>query len=198
MTTATAFEPTTSVDEVGELLAHALADDLDSAFEQVVRTYQDRIVSMVARALGDVQRAEEVAQDVFVRAYRALQTYDRPRIRALRLRAWLYAIAINLVRNAVRGKRLRVVGLEHEDGKPRAIADRAPSPEAWLELSDDLQRVRAAIVKLSTKLKSAFVLRYIEELSYDEIAETLAQPVGTVKASAHRGLMAVRATLEND
>ena len=72
---AAVFEPATRVDDVGELLAHALADDLDRAFEQVVRAYQDRIVSAVARALGDPARAEEVAQDVFVRAYRALQTY---------------------------------------------------------------------------------------------------------------------------
>src|SRR5579872_1493558 len=115
------FEPITSVDEVGELLAHALADDVDMAFEQVVRTYQDRIVSVAARSLGDRARAEEVAQDVFVRAYRALQTYDRPRIRELRLRPWLYTIALNLIRNAVRGKRLRTVGLEREDGSLRPI-----------------------------------------------------------------------------
>ena len=191
-----AYEPAPCVDEVGELLAHALADDLDMAFEQVVRTYQDRIVSVVARTLGDSPRAEEIAQDVFVRAYRALQTWDRPRIRKLRLRSWLYAIAFNLMRNAVRGKRVRTVGLEHEDGSPRAIADTAPSPEARAELQDDWKRVRAAIAALSPKLRDAFVLRYVEELSYDEIADALSQPVGTVKASAHRGLMAVRDYLE--
>ena len=132
-----AYEPAPCVDEVGELLAHALADDLDMAFEQVVRTYQDRIVSVVSRSLGDSPRAEEIAQDVFVRAYRALQTWDRPRIRKLRLRSWLYAIAFNLTRNAVRGKRARTVGLEHEDGSPRAIKDTAPSPEAQAEIQED-------------------------------------------------------------
>lgn len=197
MTVAAApYEPRTSPDEVGELLAHCLADDLDSCFEQVVRTYQDRIVNLAARALTDRQRAEEVAQDVFVRAYRALQTYDRPRIRKLKLRAWLYAITVNLVRNAVRGKRLRFVGLEHEDGSPRAIPDTAPLPERRVEQTDDWQHVGSAIARLSPKLRDAFVLRYVDELSYDEIAEALSQPVGTVKANAHRGLMAVRASLE--
>ena len=197
MTAAAApFEPITSVDEVGELLAHCLADDLERCFEQVVRTYQDRIVSLAARALLDRQRAEEVAQDVFVRAYRALQTYDRPRIRKLRLRAWLFAIAVNLIRNAVRGKHLRLVALERDDGTPRPIPDSAPSPEARVERSDDWQHVRDAIAKLSPKLRDAFVLRYVEELSYDEIAEALSQPAGTVKANAHRGLMAVRTFLE--
>jgi len=191
-----AFEPSTSVDEVGEFLAHALADDVDLAFEQVVRTYQDRIVSVAARALGDRQRAEEVAQDVFVRAYRALVTYDRPRIRKLRLRSWLYAITLNLIRNAVRGKRLRTVGLERDDGSPRPIADPKPTPESHVEIRDDWQLVGGAIAQLSPRLRDAFVLRYVEELSYDEIADALSQPVGTVKANAHRGLMNVRAFLE--
>lgn len=192
-----AFEPTPCIDEVGELLAHALADDVDLAFEQVVRTYQDRIVSFAARALSDASRAEEVAQDVFVRAYRALQTYDRPRIRKLRLRPWLYAIARNLAHNAVRGKRLRMVGLERDDGSLRPIVDPAPAPEALAEQHDDWRRVQAAIRRLSPRLRDAFVLRYVDELSYDEIADALSQPVGTVKANAHRGLMSVRNFLED-
>lgn len=190
------FEPITSVDEVGEFLAHALADDVDLAFEQVVRAYQDRIVSVAARAIGDRQRAEEVAQDVFVRAYRALRTYDRPRIRKLRLRSWLYAITLNLIRNAVRGKRLRVVGLERDDGSPRPIPDTNPTPESHAEIREEWQYVGDAIARLSPKLRDAFLLRYVEELSYDEIADALSQPVGTVKANAHRGLMNVRAFLE--
>ena len=196
--TAAVYEPAPCIDEVGELLAHSLADDLDLAFEQVVRTYQDRIISVAARALRDRQRAEEVAQDVFVRAYRALSSYDRPRIRKLRLRAWLYAIAMNLTRNAVRGKNLHAIALEHSDGKPRAIADNSLSPEARAELRDDWHRVSGAVAQLSPKLRDAFLLRYVEELSYDEIAEALSQPIGTVKANAHRGLMAVRNTLEEN
>ena len=193
------FEPATATDEVGGLLAHALADDLDTSFEQLVRTYQDRILSFLARSLGDSGRAEEVAQDVFVRAYRALQTYDRPRIRTLKLRSWLYAIALNQLRNAVRGKRLQLVGLERDDGSPRPIADQgAQSPEAALERYEDWERVGAAIARLSPRLRSAFLMRYVEELSYDEIADALSQPVGTVKSSAHRGLLAVRSALESD
>jgi len=193
---ASAYEPATATDEVGELLAHALADDLERSFERVVHTYQDRILSYSARLLGDPGRAEEIVQDVFVRAYRALETYDRPRIRALRLRPWLYAIASNLVRNAVRGKRIRVVGLERDDGSARPIFDAGPSPESAIERDEDWRRVGDAIARLSPRLRSAFVLRYVEELSYDEIAQALAQPVGTVKSNAHRGLLAVRSALE--
>ena len=195
--TAPAFEPRTSVDEVGDLLAHALADDVDRAFEQVVRTYQDRIVSAASRALGDAGRAEEVAQDVFVRAYRALQSYDRPRIRKLHLRPWLFAIAMNQIRNALRGRQAPTVALDFADGRAAPLPDPSPSPVALAERRDDWEAVATAIERLSPKLRDAFVLRYVEELSYDEIAVALAQPVGTVKANAHRGLTAVRTFLES-
>ncbi len=194
---APAYEPSVSADEVGELLAHALADDLDRAFEHVVRAYQERIVSAAARMLGDDGRAEEVAQDVFVRAYRALQTYDRPRIRKLRLRPWLFSIAMNLIRNAVRNRRAPTVPLDYSDGHAVPLPDPSPSPAALAERQDDWRHVAAAIERLSPKLRDAFVLRYVEELSYDEIAAVLSQPVGTVKANAHRGLVAVRTHLES-
>ena len=191
----TALEPSAGGDDVGALLAHALADDLDRAFEQVVRTYQDRIVSAAARALHDAGRAEEVAQDVFVRAYRALQSYDRPRIRKLHLRSWLFAIAMNQIRNALRSRRRPTVALEFEDGHATPLSDPSPSPAAIAEQRDDREVVATAIERLSPKLRDAFVLRYVEELPYDEIAVALAQPVGTVKANAHRGLSVVRTLL---
>ena len=195
-TAAPAFEPAVSADEVGELLAHALADDLDRAFEHVVRSYQDRIVTAAARMLGDAGRAEEVAQDVFVRAYRALQTYDRPRIRKLRLRPWLFAIAMNQIRNAARNRRAPTVPLDFADGHAAPLPDPSPSPAVLAERQEDWRHVAGAIDRLSPKLRDAFVLRYVEELSYDEIAAVLSQPVGTVKANAHRGLLAVRTHLE--
>lgn len=193
------LEPVSQPDPGGDGLAAVLADDLESGFDQLVVAYQDRLIAFVARSLGDRGRAEEVVQDVFVRAYRALAGYDRARRRELRVRPWLYAISVNLTRNAVRGRQLSLVPLEYEDGAVRSIAaDRAPTPEAQAVQADDWKRVAAAIAALSPRIRPAFVLRYIEELSYDEIAEALAQPVGTVKASAHRGLMAVRDALESD
>ena len=106
---------------------------------------------------------------------------------------------MNAARNAVRAKALPTTTLEYEDGKPRALADPGPvAGRSLAERSDDWQRVGSAIGRLSAKLRDAFVLRYVEELSYDEIATALAQPVGTVKANAHRGLIAVRAFLETN
>jgi RNA polymerase sigma-70 factor (ECF subfamily) len=181
------------------LLAGALARDLDRSFERLVIAYRTRIVTFVARMLHDRSSAEDVAQDVFVRAYRALQTYPQERTMSLRLRSWLYAIAHNLTRNAVRDTPPLGDPLDYDDGEPRAaLADPEPGPEETLLRTAAWDSVGDAIARLSPALRPAFVMRYVDELSYDEIAASLEQPVGTVKASAHRGLLAVRAYLEKN
>jgi RNA polymerase sigma-70 factor, ECF subfamily len=181
------------------MLAAALARDLDRSFELLVIAYRVRIVTFVARMLRDDARAEDVAQDVFVRAYRALQAYPSERRAALRLRSWLYTIARNLTRNAFRDAPPASESLDYDDGNPRsALLDPDPSPENVVLREETWNSVGAAVDRLSPALRDAFVLRYFDELSYDEIAESLDQPVGTVKASAHRGLMAVRAHLEKN
>lgn len=181
------------------LLTAALARDLDRAFENLVIAYRVRIVTFVARMLHDDARAEDVAQDVFVRAYRALQNYPVERRAELRLRSWLYAIAHNLTRNVVRDAPPPGDSLDYDDGSPRAaLADPDASPESFLLRAEQWAAVGDAIGRLSPALRPAFVLRYVDDLSYDEIAQTLDQPLGTVKASAHRGLLAVRAHLEKN
>jgi RNA polymerase sigma-70 factor (ECF subfamily) len=178
-------------------LAAALAEDLDRSFEDLVIAYREPILGFTARLLRDEARAEEVAQDVFVRAYHALRGYSPERRAALRLRGWLHAIARNLARNALRDAPPPSDPLERDDGTPRiAIADGEPGPEQLLLRTERWAAVDAAIARLSPALRDAFVMRYLDELSYDEIADALAQPIGTVKASAHRGLLAVRAFLE--
>jgi RNA polymerase sigma-70 factor (ECF subfamily) len=177
-------------------LVQALAHDLERSFERVVIAYRAEVVSFVARMLRDDARAEDVAQDVFVRAYRALQTYPVQRRAALRLRSWLFAIAHNLTRNAFRDAPPASDSLEYDDGAARPLLDGRPGPEQLVLRSEAWGYVDDAVARLSPALRAAFVLRYVDELSYDEIAETLDQPIGTVKASAHRGLLAVRAYLE--
>src|SRR5512135_2864132 len=91
-------------------LADRLAADLDGAFETLVRAHADRLYGIALRLTGDGSDAEEVAQDALVRAYRALAGYEAERIRSLRIRPWLAAIAVNLTRN-----------------RRRRVADRQPS-----------------------------------------------------------------------
>ena len=181
------------------VLAQSLACDLDRAFERLVIAYRSRIVTFLARMMHDDARAEDVAQDVFVRAYRALQTYAPARRESLRLRPWLYTIARNLARNAFRDAPPVAEALDYDDGAPReALRDVEPGPESLLLRAEAWESVGLAVARLSPALKPAFVKRYLDDLSYDEIAESLDQPLGTVQASAHRGLLAVRAYLEQN
>ncbi len=195
MAVACACEPA----DPDAILAVALARDLERSFEHLVIAYRARIVTFVARMLHDDARAEDVAQDVFVRAYRALQTYPAERRASLRLRSWLYAIAHNLTRNVFRDAPPPSDSLEYDDGTPRAgLVDGQPGPDQLVLRAEAWDDIGDAIARLSQALRPAFVMRYVDELSYEEIAESLDQPIGTVKASAHRGLLAVRAHLENN
>src|SRR6266851_4292095 len=109
-------------------LSANLAANVDEHFEQFVRTYQDRIYGFTLRLTGNPQDAEECAQDAFVRAYGALHGYPPERRHELRLRAWLYQIALNVVRNRVRRATLGVVPF---DGviEDRLHADPSQQPE---------------------------------------------------------------------
>jgi RNA polymerase sigma factor (sigma-70 family) len=181
-------------------LAAALARDLDASFEPFVIAYRQCIVTFVARMLGDSARAEDVAQDVFVRAYAALRSYSAERRAALRLRSWVYAIAHNLTRNAVRDAPPRADSLEFDDGQERGAAtiDPRPGPDALAVRHETWQQIADAVGRLSPRIRPAYVMRYLDDLSYEEIAHALRQPIGTVKASAHRGALAVRSDLEHE
>ena len=181
-------------------LVAALAGDLDAAFETFVIAYRQCIVTFVARMLGDSTRAEDVAQDVFVRAYAALRSYSAERRATLHLRSWLYAIAHNLTRNALRDARPHADSLEYDEGNERGAAtvDPQPGPDALAVRNETWQTIAAAVGRLSPRLRPAYVMRYLDDLSYEEIAHALQQPIGTVKASAHRAALAVRSYLEHE
>jgi RNA polymerase sigma-70 factor (ECF subfamily) len=175
-----------------------LAESVDAAFEDVVRFYQDRLFSFALRVTGNREDAEEVAQDAFVRAYRALCTYPAERIRSLALRAWLYRITLNVARNRLRGKKPRMVSLDHgrmtEDGEAAwdPADDEARRPDAIYE--DERRRVdmAALVASLPERYRAPIVLRYVEGLQLDEVARVLEQPLGTTKSHVHRGVNALR------
>src|ERR1700730_15041872 len=99
-------------DEQSVSLARDLAEDLEGHFEEFVRAYQDRMYAFALRLTGSRQDAEESTQDAFVRAYRALLNYSDERRRGLHLRAWLYQIVLNVMRNRVRRHTLTQVPLD--------------------------------------------------------------------------------------
>ena len=101
--------------QAGDLPAR-LSADLDGTYRQVMEQYQDRLYAFALRFAGNAEDAEEIVQDAFVRAYRALAGYPAARIAALALRPWLYQITLNAGRNRLRKRRLNVVSLDGAGG----------------------------------------------------------------------------------
>lgn len=181
-----------------DTLQSGLAADLDGNFERLVLAFQDRLYSFGLRLSGNPQDAEEIAQDAFVRAYRALQSYPAERVRLLTLKAWLYQIALNVARNRVRGKRLQLVQLDKPvDGDGDGLSfepqdDETERPESLFERAERKGELGALVGGLPERYRAAVVLRHIEDLSYAEVATVLDQPVGTAKANVHRGIQLLR------
>jgi RNA polymerase sigma-70 factor (ECF subfamily) len=180
-----------------QALSGRLATDLDGHFEQLVRSYQDRLYSFTLRLTRSREEAEECTQDAFVRAYRALSRYPGERVAALRLRPWLYQIALNVVRNRVRRAALPTLKLEDHVVINDVAADVRDSPESALLRGESRGRLERELRRLPERFRLAVVLRHVQGLSYVEAAEVLAQPVGTTKSDVHRGLRLLRESLAN-
>ena len=168
-------------------LAVRLAADLDGAFADLVLAHQDRMFTIALRTGGDRNDAEELVQDAFLRAYRALAAWPAGRVRDLRIRGWLTTILLNAGRNRARVKRVPTTELVFDPG-----AEPAADPLARRDERETWARLLAG---LSPAQRTAVVLRHVDGLSYAEIAEAVGRPEGTVKAHVHRGLAALRTAL---
>jgi RNA polymerase sigma-70 factor (ECF subfamily) len=188
--------------DTDDRLAAALARDLDRSFDALVLAHQDRLYTIALRMLRDPRDAEEAAQDAFVRAYRALATYEPSRIRELQVRGWLTTIVLNLCRT--RGVRRAVRGVPpmsiDDDARPpiEPAASAAQAPTEVAERHAERERWAARLAKLPPVYRAAVVLRHVDGLSYPEAAAALGRPEGTVKAQVHRGIGLLRTMLEAD
>jgi RNA polymerase sigma factor (sigma-70 family) len=180
-----------------ELLV-ALATDLDRAFEALVLAHGARVYSIALRMVGDPHEAEDVAQDTFVRAHRALAGWDPSRIRDLRLGAWLATVVLNLVRNRARRRTTSGMAgsLTFLDELAHPAAPAADTPHDRLTRRTGAEAWAARLLALPTRYRAPVVLRHVDDLGYAEIAEVLGRPEGTIKAQVHRGLELLRAALE--
>lgn len=164
----------------------------ERVFERLVRDHQDRIFALGFALTGNRHDAEEVAQDTFLRAYRAMIAYPPERVRDLKQKAWLHRIAVNVVRNRVRGVKPKLVELNGSE------PDLASGPEEDVIRRAEIDALAARVACLPARYRDALVLRHVQDLSYAEVAETLGQPVGTVKANVHRGLKMLRGENHGD
>ncbi len=185
-------EPMEHAMNFAQPLEAALAVDLDGNFERLVHEYQDRLFGFALRLTRSPQDAEEIAQDAFVRAYHGLRRYGSERVRAIALRPWLYQITLNVARNRRRRKRVSLVGLEDSGIGDGAAADDADGPDRRYEKARERADLASLVAGLPRRYRAPLVLRYVEGLKVEEVAEVMRQPVGTVKSNLHRAINQLR------
>jgi RNA polymerase sigma-70 factor (ECF subfamily) len=167
-------------------------------FERIVDDYQRRLYGFALRMTGNREDAEEIVQDAFVRAYRALGKMSLEQRSELRLQPWLYTITLNVTRNRLRSKRPSNVALDalaDPDALLRESNEGPPQPETIVERNAEVALVERALLQLPMHLRAAATLRFIEGRSHPEIAEILNQPIGTVKSHVHRAVRILRRIL---
>lgn len=173
------------VDPDHELVGRARTGER-AAFDQLVARYQGRLLRLVVRLLRDQAEAEDVVQETFLKAYRAL-----PRFRGeAAFYTWLYRIALNGARNAVLRRRQRSAPGPLPSQLP-AQAPEVGTPEAMLLSKQVMQTIDTAMEALPLELRTAIVLREIEGLSYEEIAQIMECPLGTVRSRIFRAREAI-------
>jgi RNA polymerase sigma-70 factor (ECF subfamily) len=168
-----------------QLVRRCLAGE-EAAWEEMVRQYSRRIYNLAYRFTGNRAAAEDLTQEVFLRLYRTLEQYDP---REGDLSSWLMRVARNLIIDDYR-RRARTPAQNGEDLAEHEYhlrADEREDPHALVERRELSEQIHAALAKLSPELRACVILRDLEGLSYQEIAEALQIPEGTVKSRINRG-----------
>jgi len=175
------------------LVARSKEGDL-AAFNVLVETHQSRVYNLCLRMLASPEAAEDAAQETFLAAYRSID-----RFWGTAFRAWLLRIAVNACTDELRRRRRRPqvsleAGSAAADG-PLEPPDSSPSPEEWALRQEVSRHIQDGLMKLPYDQRAAVVLCDVQGLSYEEIAQTLAVSVGTVKSRISRGRARLRRLL---
>lgn len=168
-----------------ELVERCLAGD-SAAWESIVHTYTRRIYNLCYRFTAQRQEAEDLTQEVFLRMFRTLRSYDPGQGN---LGVWLHRVARNLLIDYYRATRKQRLGVSLEDELPRLEQKEsgAPRPEEALARSELRATLQQALARLSPELREAVILRDLQGLEYREISQVLDVPEGTIKSRINRG-----------
>lgn len=178
--------------EADQLLVQRVQQGDDKAFDLLVRRYQRKIIAVISRYVSDWSEAEDVAQDAFIRAYRALPAFRGDSA----FYTWMYKIAINTAKNHLVAQKRRPPASDiaaddavYFDHVAR-MSDNA-TPERELLRQEIEQTVFAAVQELPEELREAITLREVDGLSYEEIATRMDCPIGTVRSRIFRAREAI-------
>lgn len=181
-----------------ELIARARAGD-PNAFERLVRDNQDRVYSLCLRMAGDRHEAEDLAQEVFLKAWQGLASFHGES----KFSTWLFRLTANLCIDAQRKRERRrgvepAVSLDDPDSSWREPSDPRQDPQRQLERTERSRALDRALTRLSDDQRQIVVLRELAGLSYQEISQRLGLDLGTVKSRLARGRLALRKILLED
>jgi len=169
-----------------EWLVRAVEGD-DAAFAHLVESYQKPVYNLCYRMLGNAGDAEDAAQESFLRAYRSLERYDQKRSFA----TWLLSIASHYCIDQLRKRRFTSFSIDDEDHAWLEPPDPGPNPEMSVSIGEKQAQVQALLEDLGPKDRSAVIMRYWYNYSYEEIAEALSLTVSAVKSRLHRARRAL-------
>lgn len=168
-------------------------DDID----ELVRVYRPRVLRYVSFAINDMDAAESITQDCFLKAYNGRASFRGD----CAVSTWLISIASNLVRDYTRTQKfkfwrnVRNTAVDVTE-MAQVIASQESSAERGMLAKEQVARVQSALVDLSPRQRSVFVMRFMEEMDLDEIAQATHMPVATVKTHLHRAVIAIRTRLK--
>ena len=187
-----------------ELMERYRAGD-EAAFTLLVRRHQQPLINFIARYINDRDSAEDLAQETFIRIFKASRRYKPGQAH---FKTWLYHIASNLCKNELRNRgrrnRYRVDSVIESDGDSEQIdliesapADAASQPEVALERKELHEAIQRAIAELPERYRLPLVLRDLQGLSYDEISDTLELRSGTTKSRINRARLMLKDKLKS-
>ena len=187
-----------SRDEDGTLVRRALKGDR-KAFEMIILKYQQPLLNYLGRLTGEREQAQDFTQEVFLKVHASLSSFQ-PRFK---FSTWLFKIASNFMIDFWRKKKIAAVSLDRtrddeENPSSLQVPDAGPPVAKKYELAQIRKRIEDALNRVPEELRELFVLRHINEFSYEEIAEIKNLPVGTVKNRVFQTKEMLRSLLEGN
>ncbi len=189
-------------EEQEKVLIQKSKKDDGQAFEELISPYQKKVLNLAYRMLGNVSDAEDAAQEIFIKVFRSLYSFNEQSA----FSTWLYKVATNVCLDILRKRKRQNGGAlisinrysSQDDEYELPIEDGAPSPYEEAQKKEAMRALKSALDLLSEEQRAVIVMRDINGLSYEEIADVMECSLGTIKSRINRSRLALRKLLEKD